>query len=483
MTIEHDLLANDPVANSQHGIVHQTVADAAALAAVVVTASDVAQCRVFRQTDTDQLWRPITTGAGATFRLLTAFATGIRETSGPTNLTIGALPDSSLLTRVGTAVVAATFSAGLSLAAGVLTLAQVSNLAQGALTAITAANAVPLSNGGGTAAVWTALSGGGNPVGSSRTISTTSPLSGGGDLSANRVLSVATVDNTTAGVAPITNAAAGQALISSATTVGWGTNFSAQNLTTTGGYIADSATGFVRLGLVAGSGSGVQSAAAAGNIRGARGSSSTGFLLALRNNGDTADINGMQWDSASNVLAVGQSGTGGNTTLQLNCITSVSIRRTGATVMATFNSTGLNVVGNRFSFDSAVVTDCEVNFLGASAATGLNLTVRAQPGTTTGGRATLIGGDATNASSTGGAVLVQTGAGGAGGAGGMGALSAGVTGSAVNRFRWNDTGIGFYATAPVALQNITGSRGGNAALADLLTKLALTGLLTDGTTA
>lgn len=43
--------------------------------------------------------------------------------------------------------------------------------------------------------------------------------------------------------------------------------------------------------------------------------------------------------------------------------------------------------------------------------------------------------------------------------------------------------IGFFSTSPVAQQTILGSRAGNAALADLLTKLALTGLIVDGTTA
>jgi hypothetical protein len=43
--------------------------------------------------------------------------------------------------------------------------------------------------------------------------------------------------------------------------------------------------------------------------------------------------------------------------------------------------------------------------------------------------------------------------------------------------------IGFYGTSAVAKVTVTGSRGGNAALADLLTKLASTGMLTDSTTA
>jgi hypothetical protein len=43
--------------------------------------------------------------------------------------------------------------------------------------------------------------------------------------------------------------------------------------------------------------------------------------------------------------------------------------------------------------------------------------------------------------------------------------------------------LGFYGSSAVAKQSVTGSRGGNAALADLLTKLATLGLITDGTSA
>lgn len=44
-------------------------------------------------------------------------------------------------------------------------------------------------------------------------------------------------------------------------------------------------------------------------------------------------------------------------------------------------------------------------------------------------------------------------------------------------------GIGFFGTAPQTKQEVTGSRGGNAALASLLEKLAAYGLITNGTTA
>jgi hypothetical protein len=45
-------------------------------------------------------------------------------------------------------------------------------------------------------------------------------------------------------------------------------------------------------------------------------------------------------------------------------------------------------------------------------------------------------------------------------------------------------GLGVYGTAPPAsAPTISGSRGGNAALASLITALAATGLIIDGTTA
>jgi hypothetical protein len=50
------------------------------------------------------------------------------------------------------------------------------------------------------------------------------------------------------------------------------------------------------------------------------------------------------------------------------------------------------------------------------------------------------------------------------------------------RISVNSTGLGFFGATAVAQQNITGAKGGNAALADLLTKLALLGLITDSTT-
>ena len=69
----------------------------------------------------------------------------------------------------------------------------------------------------------------------------------------------------------------------------------------------------------------------------------------------------------------------------------------------------------------------------------------------------------------------------------------GGTGSA-GRLRLNPSGnpvilgtaggkLGFYGAAEVVKQDVAGSRGGNAALANLLTALATEGVITDSTTA
>lgn len=52
-------------------------------------------------------------------------------------------------------------------------------------------------------------------------------------------------------------------------------------------------------------------------------------------------------------------------------------------------------------------------------------------------------------------------------------------GGSASKFRVNTTGIGFFAATPAAKQTVSGSRGGNAALASLLTALATYGLITD----
>ena len=50
-------------------------------------------------------------------------------------------------------------------------------------------------------------------------------------------------------------------------------------------------------------------------------------------------------------------------------------------------------------------------------------------------------------------------------------------------FELQEDEIGFYGSNPVAKPTVTGSRSGNAALADLLTELDNMGLITDSSTA
>lgn len=52
-----------------------------------------------------------------------------------------------------------------------------------------------------------------------------------------------------------------------------------------------------------------------------------------------------------------------------------------------------------------------------------------------------------------------------------------------SQMRWNNTGLAFFGGAPAAKPTVTGSRGGNAAVASLLTALAGLGLITDSSTA
>lgn len=55
--------------------------------------------------------------------------------------------------------------------------------------------------------------------------------------------------------------------------------------------------------------------------------------------------------------------------------------------------------------------------------------------------------------------------------------------NATPRVMMDATGLGFFGTSTAAKQTVTGSRGGNAALANLLTALANYGFITDSTSA
>lgn len=420
--IEHATLGNN--ATKMHGIVKQTVANAAALAALVITADDIAQKIVIRQLDTDQLWVPVS--AVPTFKLLDTIETG----------------SDGILSRVSNAVAIATLGAGLGFAAGTLSLSEVSNTSQGVLPAISAAVAVPLSNGGGTAAVWTALSGGGSPVGSSRTISTTAPLSGGGDLSANRTLTVAAVSNTSSGVVPQTNGTAGQALIATAGATTWSTNFQAQDLTTTGN-IVQAAT-----------------PATQGRIR-------AGTTWSVWGTSGGTDQPIITYDSA----AAGRlqiSGPSAPATTALIVFNASNLQlKVGTNYIVQMTTTVVNLGVSNFQFDpgNSIIS---ITTGSGGGAVGNSLDVRAQNesgSTGVGGTLNCYGGDATGAGGTGGDHISRAGDATVGASGtrtggnyftrpGNGTTVQGTwtgqSGGGTTRISWNATGLGLYTATPVA---------------------------------
>lgn len=211
-------------------------------------------------------------------------------------------------------------------------------------------------------------------------------------------------------------------------------NFGAQDITT---------TGILNLGAVL---------PTVGEIRIANGFRLNSITTALVN------VNVVQF-TAGNSAVFGSSLAG---SILNGSTTSVRVNNSDVLVCST-GVAGLSVALLRFD-SSITAPNVFQQTNAANSATGEALTVHAQDcsGTTsTGGILNLRPGSGTTA---GGELRIQT-------------------GGATNRIRVNDTGIGFFAVAPVARQDITGSRGGNAALADLLTKLALTGLITDSTAA
>jgi hypothetical protein len=96
------------------------------------------------------------------------------------------------------------------------------------------------------------------------------------------------------------------------------------------------------------------------------------------------------------------------------------------------------------------------------------------------GKTIVRGGNATGGSGTrtGGDLELRPGS----GATANGELFLADAGS-TKRIRINTTGLGFFNAAPVAQPTVTGSRAGNVALGDALTKLASLGLIVDSTTA
>jgi len=112
MTISHALLANT-TSEETHGIIWQTVANAAARALINVPALAVSQAKVVRQADSGQLWIPLTTGVGATWLALTTLTAFDITSFGLTG---------STLVLAGASVVNPAFAASYNAAATAVTL-------------------------------------------------------------------------------------------------------------------------------------------------------------------------------------------------------------------------------------------------------------------------------------------------------------------------------------------------------------------------
>jgi len=186
-------------------------------------------------------------------------------------------------------------------------------------------------------------------------------------------------------------------------------DFGSQVVTTTGSFVANSASAFARYGLVAGSGAG--SAAATGTIRGYNGTS--GFSINARNGGDIADVTLLAWNSTAPSLTIGQIATG-LTTLILSATTNIQITSSTATY-ALFGSSALtlayaSVLVNNTQ-DSTFQSQNRTNAFGGGAS-GPFATILQGHGTTgsgqsnTGGTARVLGGPASGSGAftfTGGA--------------------------------------------------------------------------------
>jgi hypothetical protein len=260
--------------------------------------------------------------------------------------------------------------------------------------------------------------------------------------------------------------ATGNALIWNGAAWAAGTDFGAQNLTTTAGFMGKSTAAFLRLGLVAGSGAGVASSAATGQIRGSRGAS--GFAIRVRNQADTADLPTLLTDtiSAEPLLTIGGTGAGGFTVLIASPASGTVVLRAGAsTSQLSVSTSGVFLNNAVLGFTTGISPVIQQLSDATNGVTGTKLTMRAQ--------------NCIGTTSTGGSLDLGPGAGTT-----QSVLGRLITGLVTTQmFAWNDTGIGFYATAPVAKPTISGSRASGAALADLLTKVAAQGLFVDGTSA
>lgn len=228
----------------------------------------------------------------------------------------------------------------------------------------------------------------------------------------------------------------GQALIWSGTAWAAGVDFGALTPVTTGGFAANVSTGFFRAGLASGSGSGVASAASAGNLRGARGTN--GFQIFVRNNGDTADLSLINTDTVSGPTATFGSTTasGFSPVIAAPSAGTITLRVGSSATQMQLTTSTISMLIPTLNFFSSV-TNGTIGYQndGTNGVTGKKLF--------------MVGQDCGGTTTTGGAFDVRPGSGTT--AGGLfRIMSGGGAVTSAQRFAANDTGIGLYATAPVA---------------------------------
>lgn len=264
-----------------------------------------------------------------------------------------------------------------------------------------------------------------------------------------------------------------------------------------------------------------------GNLRSFHNWSHTG-----RNSANTADANLFRWGATTNVINIGENtnvasidiNSAGNTTLSRAGTAKVTVANASVTLESTITS--LAIASNAaFTFSrsgtSGGATTIQAQNGGTSGGTltltagngttvtGGSVTANAGTGTTGTGGAINLNGGATSGVGTAGAVNINGGSSSSTGTGGAVVITAGNTtggtpgaislriAGGTNAIVINGTG-GSWTGTPISIgtaglafwngtaaikPNVTGSRGGNAALADLLTVLATMGLITDGTSA
>jgi hypothetical protein len=228
-------------------------------------------------------------------------------------------------------------------------------------------------------------------------------------------------------------------------------DFGANNPVTTGGFIANSASGFIRLGTAVGI---AGSAASVGSIRMARGGGNNATIYG-RKNDDSTDVLLWQWDSPSSA-GIGRLVIGDLSTLSTGWIIlqtaggaspSAVVLGAGTNAQFTVGTGQISVLINNVVWANSPVTapliTQELNTAGSGV--GMTFSIKAQ--------------SCTGATSTGGNFDLAPGAGTT--AGGRGRL---LSGSAASRVCWNDTGVGFFTvTVPVAQPIMTDNTTGVAA--------------------